>query len=75
MQPYNNRAKIKRDCDARTKKKVSVTYRVGQTVGHRLMTIILSNLSRLKKLSLEDSLINLYENGLLHMLLHYLLKY
>jgi len=35
-------------------------YRVGQKWGHRLMTIILSNLKQIsKKISLEDSLINL----------------
>jgi len=35
-------------------------YRVGQKWGHRLMTIILSNLKQIsKKFSLEESLINL----------------
>jgi len=48
--------------------------------GHRLMTIILSNLNRLKKISLSDSLVNLQLNGYLksrcnlHMLLHYLVN-
>jgi len=39
-------------------------YRVGQkTRGHRLMTILLSNLNRLQFFSLEDSLVNLQLNG------------
>ena len=38
-------------------------YRVGQNTGpHQTMTIILSNLHRLKN-SLEDSLVNLQLNG------------
>jgi len=48
---------------------------------YRLMTIILSNLHRFKKKSLEDSLVNLQLNGYqqshctLRMLLHYLVKH
>ena len=48
--------------------------------GHRLVTIILSNLNRLQN-SLESSLVNLQLNGYLkshrtlHMLLHYLVKH
>ena len=39
-----------------------VNYRVGQKkLGHRLMTIILSNLDRFKK-SLEDSSVNFQLN-------------
>jgi len=39
-------------------------YRVGQKRGHRLMTIILSNLNRYTKtFSLKDSLVNLQLNA------------
>jgi len=39
-------------------------YRMGQkTRGHRLMTILLSNLNRFQFFSLEDSLVNLQLNG------------
>ena len=40
-----------------------VTYRVAKKRGHRLMVIILSILNRSKKLSLEDSWVNLQVNG------------
>jgi len=56
-------------------------YRVGQKRGHRLMTLILSILNRLKNISPEDSLVNLQLNRYqkshrtLHMLLHYLVKH
>ena len=46
-----------------------------------LVTIILSNLNRFLKISLEDTLVNLQLNGYLkfhrtlHMLLHYLVKH
>jgi len=56
-------------------------YRVGpKKRGHGLMTIILSNLNRLKKLT-EHSLINMQLNGYLkchrtlHMLIRYLVKH
>ena len=42
---------------------MSALYRVRRKKrGHRLMTIILSNLNRFKKNSLEDSLVNLQLN-------------
>jgi len=56
------------------------TYRVGQKAGHRLVTILLSNLNRLKFFH-SKTLVNLQLNGYLkshrtlHMLLYYNVKH
>jgi len=68
------------DTDAQVQTSLPKIQRWPKKRGHRLMTIILSNLNRLKS-SLEDSWVNLQLNGYLkshrtlHMLLHYLVKH
>ena len=52
------------DCVRGARKLLCPVYRVGQKGGHKLMTIILSNLNRFKNcFSLEDSSVNLQLNA------------
>jgi len=53
----------KRNCKA--KPGASLRTGLAKIRGHRLMTIILSILNRFKKMSVEDSLVNLQLNGYL----------